>query len=500
MEEDDRPRGFRLVGYEEDNIKQAEPGRLIPYNAPKSLPPRPTYPALSSYAPYVLLPIALLAFVGTAGLLGQRIVSSSDNTASLPQISLERYQSLSDNSVLNYGVEVALTQPNFFAETREAFIEAEVTFVEADLSAMRLRYFEDGVLVYDFPILAKGERGTWWETPAGLYKVEQKSERRFSTVAQVYQPWSLSFQGNFYIHGQPEYADGLPAPTTFSAGGIRLDDADAEKLFKAVAAETPVLVHEKPEVDSTFVYEPKVPDLKTPHYLIADVKSSTVLASSDLERVAPIASVTKLMTALVAAEHINLDGSVFVSEPNFVQSLIPRLGDRSRVSMYSLMQLLLVESSNEAAEVIAAQLGREEFINKMNQKARSLGMLNTNFADPSGLSAENTSSLGDLLRLAQYIYTNRSFILEMTANQNQATVYTSGDFGTLTNFNRVTDLSNFIGGKVGETIAAGQTSVTLHQLEVKGEKRVVAIVILGSQSRNDDVLELLRYASERFGG
>ena len=61
------------------------------------------------------------------------------------------------------------------------------------------------------------------------------------------------------------------------------------------------------------------------------------------------------------------------------------------------------------------------------------------------------------------------------------------------------DLDNFIGGKVGETLAAGQTSVTLHSLKVKGQDRVLAIVLLGSDSRNADVHELLTYAEERFG-
>ena len=251
-----------------------------------------------------------------------------------------------------------------------------------------------------------------------------------------------------------------------------------------------------PEV---FLYEPKVPELLTPHYLIADVESSTVLAASDLDGIAPIASVTKLMTALVAAEFINLDKSVSVDQPTFVHSLIPRLGERSKVSLYSLLQLLLVESSNEAAEVIAAQVGLERFVELMNEKAKALGMKDSVFADPSGLSSANVSTVRDLLRLAQYIYENRSFILELTANQDLPTAYVSGEFGELLNFNKVENLDNFIGGKVGETIAAGQTSVTLHRLVVKGSERIVAIIILGSKDRTADVTALFRYAEERFG-
>src|SRR3989344_398921 len=489
--EDETPRRFYAVRLEDETPTPGN-GSLIPYLKPKSVATAERKTSalrqIDTYAVLFLLPLAAFVFVISAGYLGVQSLASV-GSAPVPEVHLPAGQADS-GSVLNYGVQVALSQPNFFAETREAFVEAATTFIEADLTAMQLRFFENGILTESAPILAKGIEGTWWQTPAGLYAVEFKKERHFSTVGQIYQPWSLSFQGNFFIHGWPEFA----------GGGIRLADADAERLYKLVSVGTPVLVHAADVEAEDFVYEPKIPDLKTPHYLIADVKSSTVLASSDLDAVAPIASVAKLMTALVAAEHINLDSSVYVNEPTFVQSLIPRLGERSKVSMYSLLQLLLVESSNEAAEVIAAELGREEFIALMNQKARSLGMLHTNFADASGLSAENTSSLSDLFRLAQYIYTNRSFILEITANQNTASSYTGGEFGELVNFNKVETLDNFIGGKVGETIAAGQTSVTLHTISVKGKERVVAIIILGSENRNDDVRDLLKYAEERFGG
>jgi D-alanyl-D-alanine carboxypeptidase len=78
-------------------------------------------------------------------------------------------------------------------------------------------------------------------------------------------------------------------------------------------------------------------------------------------------------------------------------------------------------------------------------------------------------------------------------------MYVTGEFSGLANFNTVDGTDNFIGGKIGETTAAGQTSVTLHTLNVQGEERVVAIIILGSESRNADVTALLAYAQERFG-
>jgi len=248
----------------------------------------------------------------------------------------------------------------------------------------------------------------------------------------------------------------------------------------------------------TFVYEPQVPELDTPHYFIADMDNGTILAASDLNQPAPIASLAKLMTAVVAAEKINLDGRVRVTSPTFVTSLIPRLSERSSVSMYSLLQLLLVESSNEAAETIAGEIGREEFIEAMNAKARQLGMTRTNFADPSGLSSENISTVGDLYRLTKYISKNRSFIFEITANKELASANVGGEFDGLVNFNEVKDMDNFVGGKVGETLAAGQTSITLHTLKFQGAERTLVVILLGSDSRTEDVKTLISFVKNRF--
>ena len=428
---------------------------------------------------------------------GQRLLASSiGGGTNVPVIVENPYTH--DQTPLNYGVQVAMSQPNFFTETRESFIDAGKTFIEADLTTMQLRFFKDGVLNEQVTILSKGKEGSWWETPAGLYQIKSKEKNHFSTFGHVYQPWSMAFQGNFFIHGWPYYPDGTPVEEGYSGGCVRLSNEDAEKIYNLASVNTPVLVYEQAQTADTFVYEPKIPDLETPHYLIADIESNTVLAGSDLDSEAPIASLVKLMTALVAADYINLDKNVSASHPTFVQSLIPRLQGMNTVSMYSLMQLLLVESSNEAAEVIASQTGREQFIKYMNEKAVALGLDHTTFADPSGLSADNVSTVGDLLRLVQYIYNNRRFIIDLTDNQNLPTAYISGQFGELENFNKIKDLDNFIGGKVGETEAAGQTSISLHKITVKGQNRILAIILLGSKQRNADVNELLSYAQARF--
>ncbi len=445
----------------------------------------------------LLVPVlALLFFTLTAG-SATYWYTQGVATMAAPIVMIES-DAVLESKQLHYGVQPLLSQPNFFAQTRERFVADKLSFVEADLTQMRIRYYENGVELFSAPILAKGKEGSWWETPAGLYQIEDKMEDHYSSFSNAYQPWNMVFQGNFFIHGWPKDKNGMPLTSDYSAGCIRLEDTDAERLFNLVSVDTPVLVHEVDFESDDFVYEPKGPEITATHYLVADVESNSILASSDLDAVAPIASVTKLMTALVAAEHINLDDTVYVSQERYVTTLIPRLQGRNYVSMYSLLQLLLVESSNEAAEVIATQVGRERFIELMNEKALALGLLHTTFADPSGLEDENVSTVSDLLRLVQYIHHNRSFILELTHDQNLPTAYAGGQFGELENFNVVEDDETFIGGKIGETMAAGQTSVSLHELDINGTKRTLAFIILGSKERNDDVHRLLDYTRQQF--
>ena len=156
------------------------------------------------------------------------------------------------------------------------------------------------------------------------------------------------------------------------------------------------------------------------------------------------------------------------------------------------------DQPGHAAETIAGEIGRDEFIEAMNAKARQLGMTHTIFADPSGLSADNISSIGDLYRLTKYIYENRSFIFEITANKELSSAYVGGDFDGLINFNEVEDMDNFVGGKVGETLAAHQTSISLHTLRFQGDERTLAVILLGSDERAEDIKTLISYVQNRF--
>ena len=72
------------------------------------------------------------------------------------------------------------------------------------------------------------------------------------------------------------------------------------------------------------------------------------------------------------------------------------------------------------------------------------------------------------------------------------------EFEGLVNFNQIEDVDNFVGGKVGETMAAGQTSISLHTITLQGSERTVVIILLGSAHRDEDVRTLIQFVEDRF--
>lgn len=402
-------------------------------------------------------------------------------------------------TAFSYGAQALLSQPDFFKEVKTAFIENKTTFLEANLSDMKVRFYREGELEKEVPILTKGKEGSWWETPAGLYEVQSKSENHFSSFGHVYTPWNMAFQGNFFIHGWPTYPDGRPVESTYSGGCIRLSDADAKALYDLASVHTPVLVYERDYASDGFIYSINTPNVTAEEYAVLDIKNGAVLAGKDMDAVRPIASVTKLITALVAAEHVNLDADIVINEAMVASTSVPRLSVGDSLSAYSLLAPLLLESSNEAAEAFAQHVGRGRFISLMNEKAKAIGMKDTRLTDPSGSEHSNISSVADLLRLAQYLYNNRSFVLKISSGAEVPTLYRVTTFDNMQNFNEVPGVPGFRGGKVGKN-SIGETALLLFDIDIDGTKRTVAVALLDSQDRNADARALLSHIERTYSG
>lgn len=389
--------------------------------------------------------------------------------------------------VLHYGPRNPTIEPNFFVETRDALVAQKVSFIEANLTTMQIRLWENGTVALEVPIQTKGRPGSWWQTPAGVYSVATKNPKHFSSFGQVYTDWNLPFQGNFFIHGWPYHADGTPVPRGYSGGCIRLTDADARTLYEHADVGMPVLVYEEYFAADTFSYTPPEPEVSAPSYIVMDIKNNEVLAGRDTGGVYPVASITKLVTALVATEYVNLDKKITVSKTAQVETTKPRLVPGEQILAFHLLYPLLIESSNEAATALAESVGSKRYISLMNEKAQAIGMQSAGFVDATGSNADDRASASDVARLAQYLYYNRPFLLSLSASKLDPGLYTAPEFKDLTNYNLYSADTFFVGGKVGKTTAAAETMLAVFDIPVYGTMRPVAFVVLGSNDVRKDI-------------
>jgi D-alanyl-D-alanine carboxypeptidase len=394
------------------------------------------------------------------------------------------------------------SQPDFYLEVKQKLLNEKIKFLEADLDKMQLYLYEDGQLKINVPILAKGKEGSFWETPAGLYKINTKEKNHFSSFGRVYMPYSMQFQGNFFIHGWPYYPNGKDVESTYSGGCIRLSNADAKKIFEMTQIGMPLLVFEKSsEENDNFNYIYAGPKLSAESYLAIDLKNNFVLANKNNSEVLPIASLVKFLTAITSIDYIDIEREIYISKEMLATTSVPRLKTNQKYSLYELLFPLLLESSNEAGEAISRFLGRERFINLLNQKANSLGMTNTKITDPTGVEASNVSTPNDLFLLAKYLYFNRKFILNLSNNNLKDSPYSNFQFKDLKNFNIVFDESfipNFIGGKIGKSTASKESYLGIFEFDFKGVKRPIAFIILGSSNINNDLNELINWVLKTY--
>jgi D-alanyl-D-alanine endopeptidase (penicillin-binding protein 7) len=145
-------------------------------------------------------------------------------------------------------------------------------------------------------------------------------------------------------------------------------------------------------------------NVRSSSVIIVDGADSSVLYSKDAQRVVPIASITKLMTALVvldAAQPLDEMIELTPADRRLERSSASRLAIGSKLSRGDLLHLALMSSENRAAHAVARAYpgGLPACVKAMNAKARALGMKSAHFSDPTGLSSGNVSSAADLAKL-----------------------------------------------------------------------------------------------------
>jgi D-alanyl-D-alanine endopeptidase (penicillin-binding protein 7) len=235
------------------------------------------------------------------------------------------------------------------------------------------------------------------------------------------------------------------------------------------------------------------PDVRSSTVLVVDTKDSSVLFAQRDDAVRPIASITKLMTALVVLDGgQSLDEFVTISgdDRNAARGSASRLGVGTRLSRGELLHLALMSSENRAAQALGRSYpgGLAAFMKAMNDKAKVLGMTQAKFADPTGLSSGNVASARDLVKLVKAASDHE--LIRRYSTGERYTVKAGKQALVYRNTNTLVTKPdwNIAVQKTGYTQAAGQCLV----MHTRIDGRSVVIVLLNSFGKYTRVADARR--------
>lgn len=236
------------------------------------------------------------------------------------------------------------------------------------------------------------------------------------------------------------------------------------------------------------------PNISAKSALLYDLTSKKVLFSKNPKEELPMASLTKIMTAIIALESPRKDDRYLVAQENLVGENSMGLSAGETLSLKELLYGLILLSGNDAAETLAGNFegGRARFIAAMNNKAKSLGLKNTHFTNPTGLEGDGNqrTTAYDLLIIANYAMqfplfreAAQTFIYNIPYSENHKAFYLENETNLISSYPGVAGI------KDGYTPEAGLCLITY--LNFKGHKLIG--IILGSDNRRDEMKDLLDY-------
>lgn len=234
-------------------------------------------------------------------------------------------------------------------------------------------------------------------------------------------------------------------------------------------------------------------------YCLMDAGDQSILAQKNGDLPLPMASTTKIMTAVVILESCDVNTLISVS-PKAVgiegSSIYLQAGEKIRIQ--DLLYALMLESANDAAVALALACceSTELFAEKMNEKAKALGMANSFFCNPSGLTQEgHCASARDMAVLMAYAMKNPLFRRITATKSIRIPMAESTEYRYLSNHNRLLSKYSYcIGGKTGYTIAAGRCLVSVSN---KDGVELIAVTLNDGNDWNDHV-RLFEYGFAQY--
>lgn len=270
-------------------------------------------------------------------------------------------------------------------------------------------------------------------------------------------------------------------------------------VLAAVAAAT-LVVAGVPGASAAETVTSKPPAISAQAAILVQPDTEDVPFRRASTRRLPIASTTKLMTALVVLEHADLDQTV-TAAPYAASPAESLMGLRTgeRVTIRDLVEGLLLASGNDAAHTLAVRIGgtQSNFVRMMNRRARTLGLTDTHYSNPVGLDVgPNYSSAQDLAKLTLILLQNRFFA--QTVNAPSASVTSGGRTRTLVNRNTLVREVPWVDGvKTGHTSLAGYVLVGAAS---RNGIRLVSVVVddPSEAARDADSLALLKWGLRQY--
>jgi D-alanyl-D-alanine endopeptidase (penicillin-binding protein 7) len=230
-----------------------------------------------------------------------------------------------------------------------------------------------------------------------------------------------------------------------------------------------------------------VPDIRAAAAIIYDPATGKVLWEENSQDERSIASITKVMTAIVFLESAtDLNQEVVITRADTLRASTTYLKTNDKIRLADLMHLLLLPSDNAAARALAriSPLGYDGFIARMNQKAEDLGLDHTAYVDPSGLFDDNISSAYDMARLIAFAGEDDRIgpIMRTPEYSFRTTGPRAGRIITVHSTNQILRAGDVDvrGGKTGFISKAGYCLATLLKLPQGGPS--LAVVVLGANS------------------
>ena len=299
---------------------------------------------------------------------------------------------------------------------------------------------------------------------------------------------SLSlFGGSFFSNVSPKISQFKLSDITNLANVVVSKPIDGTSISGIKRTVTYTASEEEGLMTAAMLSLPRTSDaeISSSGYVIKNLINDKVVAEYQSDRLMPIASLTKLVTAVVSKKLINDSTKIKITN-----EIVSTFGNTAQLKVGETLQAkdlyypLLMVSSNDAAEALARSHGRQKFIQAMNIFVQSIGAYRTTFKDPSGLSPDNLSTANDMVTIFSWIQKNEPEIIEITKLKTK-TIRAH----TWTNPTRFLSWSNYLGGKNGYTEEAKQTGVAVFYM---GQEKIPHIItILGSRSRDTDILKLL---------